>query len=587
MYTQCPDCEVAFKVTAEDLKQAGGEVSCRGCGKPFSALSNLSETMPVQPEASKTDEMPPEPAPKITDTGRGRTEGISLEESVALLKSLDELAGSDIRILDTGIEWRVLDGEEAGAATESPDEELRFDDNTPLPEDFGGGDEASHPAESNPSYDPVDEDDEPDLLDEEPEPGIALSEPDEWKDLLGEFMDLANEVATPIDGVDPAVNAENDGDDDTEIHFADVADDEPASGTTPDETPDEESEEELLDDLDEESEEELPDELDLNAELEQLDMIEVQADLEEEPAVEGHSIEVELSGEHNVPPMTEEEHTANLQIDQDLMALAVEDEDGFISTIVVAEENKVKKPLEQDGIDGDDEFSEEPSAATTVETIIMEGDTIRTAIESEEIAEAVAAALEPLDIPPEDETGQSTQSEESQRSGGASGGLIAAAVLLMLTLGAQIVHQSRESLATIPAINGAIAQIYRVIGQPVQPAWDIAGWRFEATKGSTEGDNEDLTVYSRIGNNSAGPLPYPLIGISLTDRFEETIGSRVLDPAEYLPSDLDPRKLVAQGDTFNAVITIKSASEDATGFKLNVCYRLTDGRLRCAIDDFK
>jgi len=580
MYTQCPDCEVAFKVTAEDLKQAGGEVSCRGCGKPFSALSYLSETMPDQPETSKTDDLPLEPAPKITDTGRGQTEGISLEESVALLKSLDELAGSNIRILDTGIEWRVLDGEEADAATESPGEELRFDDNTPLPEDFGGGDEASHPAESKPSYDPIDEDDEPDLLDEEPEPGIALSEPDEWKDLLGEFMDLANEVATPIEGVDPAVDTEDHGDEDTEIHFADVADDEPVSGTTPDEEP----EEELLDDLDVEVGE---DELDLNAELEQLDMIEEQADLEEEPVVESHSIEVELSGEHNVPPMTEEEHTANLQIDQDLMALAVEDEDGFISTIVVAEENKVKGPEEQDGIDEDDEFSEGPSTATTVETIIMEGDTIRTAIEKEESAEAVAAALEPFDIAPEDETGQFTQSEESQRSGGASGGLIAAAILLMLTLGAQIVHQSRESLATIPAINGAIAQIYRVIGQPVQPAWDITGWRFEATKGSTEGDNEDLTVYSRIGNNSAGPLPYPLIGISLTDRFEETIGSRVLDPAEYLPSDLDPRKLVAQGDTFNAVITIKSASEDATGFKLNVCYRLTDGRLRCAIDDFK
>ena len=96
-----------------------------------------------------------------------------------------------------------------------------------------------------------------------------------------------------------------------------------------------------------------------------------------------------------------------------------------------------------------------------------------------------------------------------------------------------------------------------------------------------------MTVYSRLGNNSDGPLPYPLIGISLTDRFEESIGSRVLDPAEYLAGDLDPRKLVEPGDTFNAVITIKSASGEAAGFKLNVCYRSNDGRLRCAIDDFK
>ena len=30
MYTQCPDCEIAFKVTAEVLKQAAGKVRCGG-----------------------------------------------------------------------------------------------------------------------------------------------------------------------------------------------------------------------------------------------------------------------------------------------------------------------------------------------------------------------------------------------------------------------------------------------------------------------------------------------------------------------------------------------------------------------------
>jgi len=150
-------------------------------------------------------------------------------------------------------------------------------------------------------------------------------------------------------------------------------------------------------------------------------------------------------------------------------------------------------------------------------------------------------------------------------------------------------HQSRETLATIPAFSSTIGKIYRAIGQPVQPAWDITGWRFEAAKDvtDTEVNAGELVVYSRLGNNSEGPLPYPLIGLSLTDRFEETIGSRMLDPAEYLPTDLDPRKLVEPGNTFNAVITIKSASEDATGFKLNVCYRLSNGQLRCAIADFK
>jgi hypothetical protein len=157
----------------------------------------------------------------------------------------------------------------------------------------------------------------------------------------------------------------------------------------------------------------------------------------------------------------------------------------------------------------------------------------------------------------------------------------------VLLLGLQIIHQSRDALATVPAINNAIAPVYRMLGQPLTPTWNIAGWRFEATKGDTNESGELLTIYSRIGNNSDEALPYPLVHLSLTDRFEDIIGSTVLEPGEYLPENSDPRKLVPPGNTFNAVISINSPSDDATGFKLNVCYRLAGGQLRCADHDFK
>jgi len=54
-----------------------------------------------------------------------------------------------------------------------------------------------------------------------------------------------------------------------------------------------------------------------------------------------------------------------------------------------------------------------------------------------------------------------------------------------------------------------------------------------------------------------------------------------------LGNDADPRDLVPAGNTFNAVISIESPAAEATGFKLNVCYRLAGGQLRCAIEDFK
>lgn len=46
MYTQCPQCQTFFQVTAEHLKIAHGNVRCGQCRNVFSALGNLSEQLP-------------------------------------------------------------------------------------------------------------------------------------------------------------------------------------------------------------------------------------------------------------------------------------------------------------------------------------------------------------------------------------------------------------------------------------------------------------------------------------------------------------------------------------------------------------
>jgi len=721
MYTQCPDCEIAFKVTAEVLKQAAGKVRCGGCGNAFNALAYLSEQMPKQPVAATADSPVPELTPEIIETDSGLPQSISAEQSAALLKTLDELAGSDIRIEDTGVEWRVLDELEAAAPAADDDDadmeadadavnvdELRFDDNTPLPDDFELAGESSSAAEPPPAVKDEVVEDEAEL--EEPKPEIALSEPDEWADILGEFQELVQEVAAPIeiepDDIEPDAIAEDDArlldelvdelDDDlaielssadqpldmdtqfalqaeamgidisgisdleedeleeelepesdvledlaepegeeleAEIEFEDeAADEEPdledeAADEEPDledeaadEEPDLEDEEfddepelddEEFDDEPELDDEEFDDEPELDDEdpddearfedeIEQLDLIDDQdepQELIEEPIIESHTIENELalgggteaeeddSGEHDIPPMTEAEHTVNMQIDEELMALAIEDEDGFASTIIIPTKDTEKKAHKEkartsdDDDDGESKHEKEDDNAG-FETIIMEGESIRSALDNEKFAADAAAAAKLA------EQANAKEADQARQSGGRRYGIIAGIGALVLLLAVQLVHQSRETLATIPAFSSTISTIYRAIGQPVQPAWDIKGWRFEVTTSSTDGEPDELTVYSRLGNNSDGPLPYPLIGISLSDRFEETLGSRVLDPGDYLPTDLDPRKLVKPGSSFNAIITIRSASKEATSFNLKVCYRMTSGQLRCKDDSF-
>ena len=241
MYTQCPECSTAFRVTADVLKQAAGKVRCGSCGNAFNALDYLSETMPDRQPKKEIDEQLPELKPEPLPNERV---SISAEQSAALLKTLDELAGSDIRIEDTGVEWRVLDDDELGEAASddiavdidvedqpeideiledsptpvdqfltdtppevdspeifaegasdparTPVEELRFDDNTPLPEDFDldevfrsptGEDEPPAPPESEPGRAAA------------PQVDLDLSEPDEWTDILDEFEELVDDLA--------------------------------------------------------------------------------------------------------------------------------------------------------------------------------------------------------------------------------------------------------------------------------------------------------------------------------------------------------------------------------------------------------
>ena len=267
MYTQCPDCGTAFRVTADVLKQAAGKVRCGGCRNAFNALDYLSEQMPSQPALKQTEAALPELTPEIIETDNALPKSIAAEQSAALLKTLDELAGSDIRIEDTGVEWRVFDKKEtaepaaddadAGAIddpdeiaasvdavlgdtpidvvldnnptpidefltaspavvdvpeifetagderAESPVGQLRFDDDTPLPDDFDIDEESSYGV--NADSDPQPEDDADTGKVDAPLAEIALSEPDEWTDILDEFEDLIEEVAATVD---PAVEAD-------------------------------------------------------------------------------------------------------------------------------------------------------------------------------------------------------------------------------------------------------------------------------------------------------------------------------------------------------------------------------------------
>jgi len=257
------------------------------------------------------------------------------------------------------------------------------------------------------------------------------------------------------------------------------------------------------------------------------------------------------------------EHTVNVQMRED-MRRAMEDKD-FAAAMT--------------GADG----------SPLIETIIMEGDFVHGAINIE-TDEGDSKIPDDLDEPKSlaDTYVLSRSRKSSSRLSSASGpAAIAGVIILSLLLAGQYVHKSREYLATFGLFEQTIGPVYRLLGRPVTPAWDIKGWQFETTNGSTDEKGQVLTIYSTIANRSTQALPYPLVHVSLKDRWEEIIGSRVLEPNEYLAGNSDPRRPVAAGEKFTAVISIATPSDEVTGFLLEVCYRVDPAILRCANEDFK
>jgi predicted Zn finger-like uncharacterized protein len=682
MYTQCPECGVAFRVTAEVLKMAAGKVRCGGCGIAFNALEHLSEQKPTAP--ARNEKAPDSDVPELESEAAGELEAdtppqtISAEQSAALLKTLDQLSGEDIRIEDTGVEWRVLDQDEDEDVDEEAFErardepthiidEMRFDDDTVLPDDFDEFVVAPSPARLVEAPPPE--------LEPEPEPpqfDLDLSEPDEWEDLLGDFAEPAAkvkeeilEIAEDVDDEesdeeempdDPldmdtqfAIQAEAMGIDLSGIHET-TEDEDEAADEQPDDDVDEESEtsieedliaaafeaeaaiqvieetaseEDLEESLEDEDEEEPDEDIEEDVELAEEDELEIDLQPEDEEEAEDDvediamgfdnkveemietlsmslddepedDVEVDVSGdEHTVPDMTEEEKTINMMIDQELLNIAVEDDDGFTSTIVQLQPDKkiddeVGENEKQPKKKKKDKKSEPPVG---FETIIMEGEFVRADLDKKRLAADNTARSDTTNQPglliPLNKAKDDYARRREMTSGSASAGIYAGIVALVLLLVVQVIHQSREALATVPAFSSAVGPIYRMVGKPLTPTWDIAGWRFEATKGDADETGEILTIYSRIGNNSNEALPYPIVHLALTDRFEDIIGSTMLEPGEYLPVNADPRRLVPPGDTVDAMITIDAPVADATGFKLMMCYRMASGQLRCKTEDFK
>ena len=158
-----------------------------------------------------------------------------------------------------------------------------------------------------------------------------------------------------------------------------------------------------------------------------------------------------------------------------------------------------------------------------------------------------------------------------------------AAIASALLLVVQVVHQNREWLAAHTPLGGTLRALYSTMGAPVSPPANLSAYQLRqwGVTGDPAGEGT-LRVRASILNIAAQLEPYPLLRVTLANRFGGSIGTRDFEPFEYLGKPIV--KLLAPGERVDATMDILDPGKNAEGFEIDVCLRGADKKNSCAND---
>jgi predicted Zn finger-like uncharacterized protein len=168
-------------------------------------------------------------------------------------------------------------------------------------------------------------------------------------------------------------------------------------------------------------------------------------------------------------------------------------------------------------------------------------------------------------------------------SSGSRAKWLAAAVAAGVLLIVQLIHHNREWLAAHTPLGMPLRALYSMTSTPVAPPANLSAYQLRqwGVTGDPAGAGT-LRVRASILNTAAQLEPYPLLRVTLANRFGGSIGTRDFEPSEYLGKPT--AKLLAPGERADATLDILDPGKNAEGFEIDVCLRSADRRVACAND---
>lgn len=159
-----------------------------------------------------------------------------------------------------------------------------------------------------------------------------------------------------------------------------------------------------------------------------------------------------------------------------------------------------------------------------------------------------------------------------------------ASTLLALLLIGQTLHHFRETLARHQSFGPQLSKLYAALGQPLAPQWQLQAYSIKQWGIVSDPQAADtLRVRASVTNGARFAQPYPLLQLSLEDRFGSQVGTREFKPEEYLASNTQATRLLAAGESANVDLAIIDPGADAVGFQFDSCL-LLNNRLQCSHD---
>jgi predicted Zn finger-like uncharacterized protein len=150
---------------------------------------------------------------------------------------------------------------------------------------------------------------------------------------------------------------------------------------------------------------------------------------------------------------------------------------------------------------------------------------------------------------------------------------VAAAILLALLLAVQVLLANRDWWAArVP-----------LLGEVVSPAPNLSAYQLRQWGVSGDPDAAGtLRLRASIMNTGTQLQPYPLLRVTLANRYGAPIARREFEPAEYLGKAAP--HMLGLGERADATLDILDPGKEAEGFEIDVCLRGAVRKIFCAGD---